>query len=762
MSKQKFGVPILRSSLFPANIALSGQWLYRADPLDLGEHYPEQLAYTHADDARWMDAHHNEGDWKTTSIPGRWPVESVSENKTIWFRRSFAAPAHEGRAALVFDGVNYFSDFWLNGHYLGSHEGYMARIRLDVTGLLRPRNVLVVKVRAPHDVNGQEDQMNQLKRHFVGALGRWDMNDPESKPAGIWGDVSLELQGEAGIDSASLRYDIVELPDRADRDQLVPVRAALQLSLGALTNARNKVTSVRWTITPRGFGDNSITGESEVLLISGGRNITMDIALQARLWWTWDLGHARLYDVSIELMLDGKVTTDRRVWRTGFRDLRLGEGWDLKLNGLSLYQRGANYLSDLDLSTMTDDRYRTDIELFRRANLNTVHPFCLMENDGLYRACDEAGLIVYQDFPLWLMADTSSDFVLRALGQFDDMLDRLGASPSVAIWNFGSQPSIANVDKLCLALVRHARSADPSRIAHLGNAAVSYEDHDDTHPVTSFFWSEENALRFERDYGWRRDCHMYPGWYFSDIAAIRERPRSHFGLVTEFGAQALPNAENLGTFLDLDGPIDWRTIARRCGQPVLIQRHNPDVSDVRALIASSQRYQSELLRHHTEYIRSLKGRPGRGLHVFAFNDCWSSVTWSMVDYDRVPKPSYYAVANAMAPVQAFLTTYRDGLASGANALPFSLVNDGPDPLHDLVLHVQILSNDTVLADEKVLVAVLGTDSALDVVLTLDLPEGGQPTKLVSVLSDIESRVLATNIYELGPDALSHRPSGKDA
>jgi hypothetical protein len=121
----------------------------------------------------------------------------------------------------------------------------------------------------------------------------------------------------------------------------------------------------------------------------------------------------------------------------------------------------------------------------------------------------------------------------------------------------------------------------------------------------------------------------------------------------------------LATFIDVDGDIDWTGIARHCGQPALLQRHNPTATTLDELIESSQRYQARLLRHHVEFIRGRKGAPGRGLHVFAFVDSWPSVTWSILDYDRTPKPGYHAVAETMRPVLAMLDDpLRDGDVAG--------------------------------------------------------------------------------------------------
>ncbi|MCS5736028.1 glycosyl hydrolase 2 galactose-binding domain-containing protein [Herbiconiux daphne] len=731
---------------------LAGEWLWRADPHDLGEHYPAQLAYTHAHDARWPEppAGTTTG-WAATAVPGRWP-RPEADGDVVWFRRSFdagdglanaAAADASLRTVLRFEGVNYLADVWLNGHYLGSHEGYFGAFSFEVTGELRPVNDLVVRVVRATDVLGEEDQMGQFKRDFVGALGRWDMNDPDHKPAGIWGAVTLVRLAAVSVDDWSsaggprVDYSVAALSPSTDGDALVEVSGTITATLtaartAALTAADTAAVmsppggvTLAWSIAPSGFDAPAASGSTSVVVHGGRRTATVDFTMPARLWYTWDLGAPRLYDVTLTVTDAAGTVLDDVRWTTGFRSITRGAGWSTELNGLPFYQRGANYLSDLDLSSMTPERYATDVTLLREANLNVAHPFCHVEADAFYAECDRQGIAVYQDFPVWLMADTSGDTVRRALGQFDQLLDRLHEHPGVVIWNLGSQPSEANAEKLCAALVRRATDADPSRIANLGNAAISYEPHDDVHPTRSFFWSRETAERLERRSDWRRDTHMYPGWYFGGLDTIADLPLDDFQLVTEFGGQSLPRRELLERFLDCDAPIDWATIARRCGQPALLQRHNPEAATVDELIESSQRHQSELVRHHVEFIRARKGAPGHGLHLFAFNDCWPSITWSVVDHDRVTKPAYDALRTAMAPVQAFLLDHDDALRPGAQAVTVHVVNDTGRALTDAALQVTLdpgTDAATVLAEH--IYATLSPSDVTSTVLDIDLPAAG--------------------------------------
>ncbi|BCP56346.1 beta-mannosidase [Kaistia sp. 32K] len=736
----------------PWVVDLSGLWHFRPDPKGLGEHYPEQLHYSHADDARWMEPEHPIDRWSTLRAPGSWTAQGHAGLKIGWYRRSFSLPPRQAssRYRLDFEGVDYNADVWLNGRYLGSHEGYLGRFGFDIGEWLdEGENMLVVRVEAPDDVLGEESEFGQLKTLFKGALGRWDMNDPESKPAGIWGKVTVRHTGSARIEAVRIAGEPLDLPPRGQPDARVPVQGVVEVAL-THTGEAAPPTRLRWSLAAAGGGAVVASGETALAPIAGERRVSLDFRIEAAgLWWTWDLGPQNLYELSVVLEQEDGVSDEARL-TTGFRKLEFGEGWDLRLNGVSFFQRGANYLSDLDLSSMTAARYERDAELFRQANLNTVHPFCLMERDEFYRVCDRSGLLVYQDFPIWTTGGITSDFARASVRQFDEMLDRLQANPSVAIWNFGSQPSVANFEKHCSALVERARARDPQRIAHYGNAAISYDPADRVHPVESFFWSESQATRLEAKYGWRRDCHMYPGWYFGAIEDIDKAPESHFGFVSEFGGQALPGADDLAAFLDLStDTINWPALARRCAQPVLMRRNFRDIESLRELIERSQDHQARLLKHHIEFIRSKKGDPCHGLHVFAFNDCWPAVTWSIVGYSRTPKKAYFEVRQSMAPVQAFWNGWTRERAAGQPVLlDFSLVNDGAEPLHDGRLEIIIEAPDGSQFSTVATIDTFGTQAAAKYQLECLLPEVGGECVLTTRLNFAGGETV-TNRYVFG-------------
>ena len=109
-------------------------------------------------------------------MPSSWNAQDLTENRATvgWYRKEFTlpeAPKDVQRFWKVrFEGVNYRSTVWLNGRRLGSFVGYFP-FELDLTGLRRGRNTLVVKVST---LRGRTDLTHWRPAPFNGfGVGGW-------------------------------------------------------------------------------------------------------------------------------------------------------------------------------------------------------------------------------------------------------------------------------------------------------------------------------------------------------------------------------------------------------------------------------------------------------------------------------------------------------------------------------------------------------------------------------------------------------------
>jgi len=733
-------------------IDLGGTWRFRLDPRDFGEHFPDELNITHTYDARWMGVDYDDAKWNQIQVPACWQTEGYAYNGIAWYRTSFPTPINADqskRVWLQFDGVDYFADVWLNGRYLGSHEGFFGGFDFDITPYLQAKNQLTVRVDSPRNMPGEENEIGQLKTIFKGALERWDVNDSEVSPGGIWNDVKLVVTGPIRIERMKIQAHPLSLPPMGTPDTPVEAHLMIEAELSLAANHSPTETQITFSIAPTEDAVSIFQKIETITLLPGHQTARFEFKLsEMHLWWTWDLGKPNLYKLYLTIG-DSGSPQDQIEQIFGVRKIERRAGWETYLNNVRFFQRGANYLSDQFLSLMTPERYATDIKLLKEANLNTVHPFCVVEKQEFYDQCDSAGLLVYQDFPIWLMASNTSNFVRRAMGQAKEMIRQFGHHPSIGIWTYGSQPSRANFEKLCSALVTVAQREDPTRIIHQANALFAFKEHHDADSQRSFRWLPEYGIQVQQSYDWRLDCHLYFGWYEDEFTDLRNVPKEWLQLITEYGAQSFPKRSTLESFIDPEGlfPPDWPQYARRCSQ---IKRQIERVSlseDLDQYIAATQEYQAKLVRYHTEFYRRHKFRPCNGAHVFCFNDCWPAITWALVEYDRKPKKAYYALQQSMAPLQVFLD--RDELepvVGQSQMIPLCAVNDFPYEYPGGIVYCEITG-----PDSEVNTTELHCDIPAVSIVDLD-PIAWKPEKpgnyIIKLTYHHQDKTLAENSYSV--------------
>src|SRR5467141_139892 len=173
--------------------------------------------------------------WSAIDVPGTFNPPPDSRITGGFYRHDFLVPAaFSGKYALLkFGAVRYVADVWLNGKYLGYHEGGDTQFALDATPAVVPgaSNNVVVRVENPEW--GTRDDIVPW-----GLADWWNYG-------GIVGDVWLE----AIPDTSAVRADVIPHLDGADVSIVVQhrgkdtVNAALEVRLWpAQVNAGNRLS----------------------------------------------------------------------------------------------------------------------------------------------------------------------------------------------------------------------------------------------------------------------------------------------------------------------------------------------------------------------------------------------------------------------------------------------------------------------------------------------------------------------------------------
>lgn len=120
-----------------------------------------QVSQPAFDASRWYPVHHmpatvlqvleDDGVYKNLYYGMNLTTPGDLWKQDWWYRTTFTAPAGRQVYTLIFKGINYRADIWLNGQKIANHTqaaGMYNRFEFDVSKQIHPggENVLAVKV----------------------------------------------------------------------------------------------------------------------------------------------------------------------------------------------------------------------------------------------------------------------------------------------------------------------------------------------------------------------------------------------------------------------------------------------------------------------------------------------------------------------------------------------------------------------------------------------------------------------------------------
>jgi hypothetical protein len=379
---------------------------------------------------------------------------------TFWFARPFRPdrlPEEGRRVWLNFRGINYRAEVFLNGKRLNAdtHEGMFLRESYDITSHLRADDnllaVIVYPPDPPGDPNGGQGGDGTIARSVTMQFTPgWDWIQPvRDRNTGIWDEVSITTTGAVRVQHpyVTTRVPGVRQPEGNQADAFVSVTVELentspQPQTGTLvceTNGSRLTQPVALK-----------AGEKKTLTLKE------QTVRQPRLWWPNGIGAQALYDMRIAFETGGR-TSDSRALRYGIREIASEKcpdtgGRKFYVNGQPVYMTGGNYIASDWLLRLSPERYRAEVRYHAEMNLRMIRVWggALAERPEFYDACDEYGLLVFQD--LWGSGDcngawedaTKADSRERRweypdnhslfLASVEDQVKMLRNHPSLCLW----------------------------------------------------------------------------------------------------------------------------------------------------------------------------------------------------------------------------------------------------------------------------------------------------------------------------------------
>ncbi len=607
-------------------ISLDGQWRFSIGNLQAANQYSPDI-----DDSQWSSIH----------VPSNWYLEGYDIAGIAWYRRRFSLTEEDIQAnkliTLKFDAVDYTADVWLNGHYLGFHEGMSTPFYFDISEQAKAGddNIIAVKVNSPNEEIGSVWSLRKrlikgiFNHHDTRPGGAWSPRGQEQNTGGIWGDVYLNISNKVSVQDFKIHQNI-NLENNS-------VQATIDLDISHRLR-KGSSYDIDISITPDNFIGTSLKQRYRKQKINAGSSIlSLPVSMSnIKLWWPKDYGKPHMYKVSVSISENNNIlhTINHAI---GFRKVEyqsdIGKWF---INGKSIFLRGTNYIATQWLSEMDQQKFAFDVGLMLAANINIVRVHAHLEPKIFYTACDYAGLMVWQDFPLQWGYSESAEFSKEAKKQLTEAIPWLYNHPSVVAWSLHNEPPW-DADWMKYKYPDYDPNQNKALNASMYETAIEL---DSSRYIHKFSATKE---------------HPWLGWYSGKWQDYQKPTKEK--IISEFGAQALPDLHALRYIFSTqeiwpDNKKEWDKWDYHNFQ----QRETFEIAKVKKgknideFIFNTQSYQSKITQYAAESYRRQKYKPVGAAFQFMFVENWPSINWAVVDYWRKPKPAYYALQKAFQPV----------------------------------------------------------------------------------------------------------------
>jgi beta-mannosidase len=423
-------------------------------------------------------------------------------------------------------------------------------------------------------------------------------------------------------------------------------------------------------------------------------------------WWPRGHGAPHLHALSVELE-SNSATLERRSMRIGLRSVSLDQSPDaegmafaVRVNGTPVWCAGANWIPEgLFRPAAAPAEVRERIMQACDAHMNMLRVWGGggYESESFYEACDELGVMVWQDFAFACATyPEDAPFPERVEREARWQVSRLSRHPSVVLWCGGNEDILAWWSWGFRERLAHGQSW--GRMYWLELLPRICAELDPTRP----YWPESpwsGSLELNPNDRGRGDCHIWDA--DAKVEAIRGTPPR---FASEFGHQSPPALRTVAEAFALahgdSPPADAGSVerelsrapaARACGMlaarqrawggddaqyaPFLRERFAPP-SDFMEWLVQAQVVQARAMRAAYTWFRAHAPRC-MGALCWQMNDAWTGHSWSLVDVAGRTKPAWHAVRDACAP--RIIVLHERTLPGGRRALVLDAVNATREP-----------------------------------------------------------------------------------
>jgi hypothetical protein len=642
-------VPSQVTSLSANNLSLNGKDTWRVTNAMLINDEPQEIATSGYNDTKWIPA----------SVPGTvlgdyynfgaLPDPLYGDNmhqisdeffsgNNFWYRTEIRFPSELSgeKIFLNFSGINYNSEIYFNGEYLGQINGAFLRGEFEVSDLVNLNKANTVAVLVHHNPNWISGEFKVIRKTLGARTTNGDMlglDGPTSLASagwnwlpiikgrnnGIWNNVTIRVGGNVSINDPWVSSTL-HLPDTTKADLVIrtELKNNTNNTLDGKLVAKFDNTIIEMPVSLK-------ANEEKTVILNKATFAELTIN-NPKLWWPNGYGEPNLKTLGLQFFENGKIS-DQKSINFGIRQLEYKDIDGILFiycNGYKIQLKGGNWGLPEAMMRLDSAGYDLRVKLHNEANFNMIRNWIGMTNrEEFYDACDRYGILIFDDF--WLANPKNGpdpiDFNLF-MDNVRDKIKWVRKHPSLAFYcgrNEGLPPM-----EYDLAMEEETELLDGTR---------HYVPHSADGTLSGFGPYEVKS----------------PKWYFENRG---ETFHSELGII------AIPEVESIRRMMPEEDvwPISdmWAIhdyqYERSFRYTEMLNKRYGEANSVEEYSSKAQLQNYETGKAMFECLQS---KQGSGMILWMSQSAWPSMICQLYDHYLEYTASYFAVKKASSPIHAF-------------------------------------------------------------------------------------------------------------
>lgn len=613
-----------------------------------------------------------------------------------WYRTHFKLPASSltKKVRLLFNGINYKADIWLNGKILGRIHGAFIRGDFDATALVNRsgENVLAVHIFPPSNPGIPHEESPSSGRGpnggqlcldgptFISSEG-WDwMPGIRDRNIGLWQDVRLRYVGDVTIGDLKVVSDL-PLPDTTQAKLTVETEVTNSSSVA-------KTVILKGTIGKISFQQTVPLNPGQKRLVTFTADEYPQLNMKnPHLWWPNGYGAHPLYQLEMTVSDQADQTSDSKTTRFGIRELSYeltvntpeNKDWRVEYFPVEALKEGKPLFKNLDRIDVGDGvnipklRDGVDKALFHEVQDKRTAPYLVLKVNGQRIFCkggnwgmDDAMKQISRQHlePYFVLhRDANFNMVRNWTGEsteeiFYDLCDEYG----MLVWNdfwLSTENYNLNVNDDVLFLdnardvIRRFRNHPSIVIWCPRNEGYATPDIDEE--LAKMIAGEDGTRHYQGNSRYLNLRPSGPWHYFKDGADYFRNNANGFN--TEQGTPSVPTALSMRKMMAQEDvwPISdtWYYHDLHLGQTDYcnaIETLYGTATNLEDFCKKAQMINYDSHRAMFESWNSKMWNNTSGLLLWMTHPAWSSMVWQVYSWDYETFGSYFGSLRACEPI----------------------------------------------------------------------------------------------------------------